>query len=291
MVLAAETALSSAARRRLEPERRHVTVALCGCDFAIGAETSDPEDQHEYLEAFGRFCSEMIIDAGGVVVESSGHEVLACFGFPVSHEDAARRAVRFGLRLLLQLADLNRAFPAVRDSGVNSWCVIHSGPAVVGAPEATESISLVGGVRQIVAGLGQSADAGAVTITDATLRLVSGFFHSEPLAIRSIRGAPDPMATFRVLAETAAIDRVDLVAPRDLTLLVGRESELSILKDGWERSLEEMGQIIQIVGDPGLGKSRLIREAREFTNRAANAIRLGVALLLPAREQQLAPGD
>jgi tetratricopeptide (TPR) repeat protein len=114
-------------------------------------------------------------------------------------------------------------------------------------------------------------DAGSIVISPATHQRVALFFECESLGAQRVRGMAQPVELFKVIKEAASRNRVELVDPGNLTPLVGRDTELTILKDRWEQALDELGQIVLLVGDAGLGKSRLIRELREHVIREDSA--------------------
>lgn len=261
---------ASSIRRSRDAERRHVTVMICNCD-AIATEESlaslDPEDQRDLFDAFRRLCADLTDRFGGTLVQSTGQELLICYGYPTAYEDAAQRAVRTGLNILDEMELLNQRLQAQRKPPLSAWAAIHTGMVVAEESSVSESqvdtLSIIGEARTVTSRLEALTEPDQLVISDATHRLVEGFFVCESQGKQRIRGVSKPVELFRVLEEGAARSRVELIDPANLTPLVGRDMELGILKDRWEHAVEGMGQVVLLIGDAGLGKSRLVREIKE----------------------------
>ena len=237
---------SSSVRRRREAERRQVTVAV----FAVDAPDGDPEHQLELARAVGGLLDEAAVAFGGTLLPGAAQEPAACFGFPVAHEDAAARAVRAALAVLAKADDPTRVA-----------AVVHSGEAV--AEEAAGGVTLAGDVVPAASRVAGQVDPGAVLVTHAARRLVGGEFETAPAGAVKLRGSAGPVEVWRVVRDLGRPNRVELTDPGNLSPLVGRDTEVGVLRDRWERAADGAGQVVLLVGDPGLGKSRLIRELRE----------------------------
>jgi serine/threonine protein kinase/predicted ATPase len=252
------TGSSETARRRdREAERRQVTVLVCGCDLFeseayLGLET---EDQARVLWTFQQACEQAVRHFDGTVVQCNEQGLLACFGYPVAYEDAARRAAEAGLRLLHDVKVPGGQPRHAPDLDANPWVSLHTGPAIVEVKE--DAVSLVGDVRNVAVRLKDVAIAGQVVCTDATHRLFRDQFRCAGLGDRKIKGISRPVTLFRVEQAAATGIRFDL-APAELSPLTGRDHEISLLKGRWEQAQEGMGQVVLLVGEPGLGKSRLV---------------------------------
>ncbi len=258
-------------RSRREAELRQVTVAIFNYDLgeasvsqSMAAAASHSELMHEQSQSFASLVSEQVSRLGGATVASSGQEVIASFGFPQAFEDAPQRAVRVALQVMRELeanAQKNPDLPPVSQA----WVVVHSGEAV--AELLGNSISLVGDARNTATRLNTIAEQGAIVISSETHQRVALYFECESLGAQRVRGMAQPVELFKVTKAAASRNRVELADPGNLTPLVGRDTELMILKERWEHALDELGQIVLLIGDAGLGKSRLIRELREHVIR------------------------
>jgi class 3 adenylate cyclase/predicted ATPase len=219
-------------------------------------ETTDAEDQAKVVTAFRQVCDQVVRRFEGTVVQCSAEGLLVCFGYPVAYEDAARRAARTGLDLLEELKSLGHALGRADPPELKPWVGIHTGPAVVEAGE--ESVSLVGEARNVAVRLENVADPGWVVCSAATHRLLQGYFDCASLGSRKLKGVSQPVELFVVQAVGDARNRVEVAERAGLTPLTGRDHEVNLLKDRWEQAQEGMGQVVLIVGEPGLGKSRLV---------------------------------
>ncbi len=259
---------SSGSHMKHEAELRQVTIAIFAYEpddsASSGSSASHSEQLHDQAKSFATFVSKKVAALGGATVHALGEEVTACFGFPHTFEDAPQRAIRVGLQVMRDLAasEQNKAgLPAAAQTRVT----IHSGEAVAENVDsgAGMTVSLVGDARNTANRLSAISESGTIVISAATHQRVALYFECESLGPQRVRGIAKPVELFEVKKEAASRNRVELVDPGNLTPLVGRNTELTILKDRWEQALDELGQIVLLIGDAGLGKSRLIRELRE----------------------------
>jgi serine/threonine protein kinase/predicted ATPase len=254
-------------RKVNETERRQVTVLNCGCeleDVESSLSALDPEDQHELLVGYRQCCREVIVRLGGTVAVATPQGLQACFGFPIAHEDAARRAVDAGLAILVKVRQLNDRLHQTRGVGLVPWAAIHSGPAIVGDLETGEGLSMIGEAPSVVTRLEHVVEPGWVAITEATRKLVQGFYTSESLGPQTIRGLPKPIDLHRVTGQSEAASRIDVARSVGLSPLTGRDQEVGLLKDRWEHAKESVAQLVQLSGEAGIGKSRLVLVLKEF---------------------------
>ncbi len=249
---------SSSSRSR-DAERRQVTVLVCGCGLFESEhylEGLDAEGQAAVMRAFQQACEQAVRESEGTVVQCSEEGLLACFGYPVAHEDAAHRAARTGFVVLEQLNALGERLRREQDLELNPWVGIHTGPAVAGGGEG--SVSVVGEARNVATRLEDFAEPGKIVCTAATHRLIRLQFDCTGLGPRKIKGVTRPVELFLVRGVGEARSAVEAAAPAGLTPLTGRDNEINLLKDLWEKAQEGMGQVVLLHGEPGLGKSRLV---------------------------------
>jgi serine/threonine protein kinase/predicted ATPase len=254
-------------RKLHETERRQVTVLNCGCELE-DSETSlsalDPEHEHELLVEFRQCCREVVVRQGGTVAVSTAQGLQACFGFPVAHEDAPRRAIEAALAIVGQLESLNERLRRTSGVALAPWAAIHSGPAIVGELETGEGLSIVGEAPNVATRLDGVVEPGWVVITEATRKLVQGFYACDPLGGRAIRGIPKPVELHRVVGRSEAATRFDAARSAGLSPLTGRDQEVNLLKDRWEHAKEQSAQLVHLTGEAGIGKSRLVLVLKEF---------------------------
>jgi class 3 adenylate cyclase/predicted ATPase len=260
---------SSASRRHVvrEAERRQVTVLICGCElFEADAylENLDAEDQAKVQRAFQQACEQAVRRFDGTVVQCNEQGLLVCFGYPVAYEDGTVRAARTGLDLLEDLKALGERLDCVPKLELDPWVVVHTGPAVVEAVE--DALSLVGEARNVAVRLEDVAEPGEIICSAATHRLIQGQFNCQSLGQRKIKGVAQPLEIFRVKGAADSRSAIDAAGPAGLTPLTGRDHEMSLLKDRWEQAQEGMGQVVLLIGEPGLGKSRLVYALKQHVH-------------------------
>jgi class 3 adenylate cyclase/predicted ATPase len=236
-------------------ERRHLTVLFC--DLVGSTEIAanlDPEEWREVVAGYHRAATEAITRFGGYVAQYLGDGVMAYFGWPAAHDNDGERAACAGLAILDAVLKLNgdatRPMLAARIG-------IDSGAVVIGAG-ANKDADVFGNTPNIAARLQAIATPGTVLITAATHRLISGLFEVEALGRRALKGIATSVEIFQVVRPTGVRGRVQ--AARGLTPFVGREEELRLLLSRWERAREGEGQLALVIGEAGIGKSRLVAE-------------------------------
>ena len=267
----------SSRQRKQAAERRQVTVLVCGCSlFESEAylEGLDAEDQVKVQRAFYQECVQAMHRLGGTVVQCNEQRLLACFGYPVAYEDAARRAARAGLGLLGDLKPLVEQLRREHKLELKPWVGLHTGPAVV---EAAAEVSLAGEARNVAVRLEEVSEPGQVHCTGATHRLIQSHFACTKLGHHKIKGVAQPIDVFRVEGVAETRSPVEAAEPAGLTPLTGRDHEVSLLKDRWEQAQEGMGQVVLLIGEPGLGKSRLVYTLKQHVLMQTGAAASGVA--------------
>ena len=222
----------------------------------------DPEDMGRVIRAYQDACTEEIERWGGHVAKYMGDGVLAYFGWPQAHEDGAERAVRSGLAMIETLAELENPAgePLAARVGIATGLVMVG--ELIGVGAAQEQ-TVVGETPNLAARLQALADPGSVVISKATRRLLGGLFELTDLGPTRLKGFAEPLAAFRVVGEGRAEGRFEALHGQRLTPLVGREHELAVLMERWAWAKERDGQVVLIVGEAGIGKSRLLRALRE----------------------------
>ena len=188
------------------------------------------------------------------------------FGYPQAHEDDALRAVRAGLGILTAIEDPHtRLHQQAQGIQLAIRIGVHTGLVVIGdmgGQRRQEQLAL-GEVPNIASRIEGLAAPNTVAISEATYRLVQGYFDCEALGAQTLRGVAAPLTVYRVLRESGATSRLDIAQPRGLTPLVGRESEVTLLLERWEQVKARQGQVVLLSGDAGIGKSRLVQMLKE----------------------------
>src|SRR5438552_3159846 len=142
---------------------------------------------------------------------------------------------------------------------------IHTGLVVVGAMggQGRQEQLALGEVPNIASRIEGLAEPNTVAISEATYRLVQGYFQCRDLGAQALRGVTESMRVYHVLRESGATSRLDVAQPRGLTPLVGRESEVTLLQERWEQAKAGQGHVVLLTGDAGMGKSRLVQMLKD----------------------------
>jgi class 3 adenylate cyclase/tetratricopeptide (TPR) repeat protein len=265
------TALSDAARAAVDGtqsatasvggERRHLTILFCDL---VGSTTLtarlDPEEWRATVSSYQQAAAAAITRFEGEVVRYVGDGIMAFFGYPVAHDNDAERAVRAGLAIIERMVTLNKhsAGPklAVRIG-------IDSGPVVVGAG-ATHAVDAFGDAANVAARVQGAAEPDSVVVTGETHRLISGLFVVEDRSAHTLKGIEREVHLYRVVRPSGLRGRFEAAAAAGgLTPFVGREDELRSLINRWERVAEGHGQVALVIGEAGIGKSRMVQRFHE----------------------------
>ena len=234
-------------------ERRYLTVMFC--DLVGSTSISAQLDAEEWRDLVGAYldaASAAVTEMGGHVAKKLGDGLMALFGYPVAQENDAERAVRAALSIQRALAEVNRKNAGAGKPALNARIGIETGPVVVDAAG-----EIYGDAPNIAARVQALAEPGTVVVTARVQRQVAGLFVAEERGSHELKGVPEPVTLFRLVRASGGGRRA---GQRHLTPLVGRDEEIAMLMRRWERARQGDGQLVLIVGEPGLGKSRLIEE-------------------------------
>jgi class 3 adenylate cyclase len=233
-------------------DRRHVTVMYCDLVDSTGiAAKLDAEEWRDLVGAYFDGASTAVTEMGGKVSRRLGDALIVLFGYPVAHENDAERAARAALAIQRSLAELNRKNAGSGKPALAARIAIESGPAVIAAGE------IFGEVSNIAARAQALAEPGTVVVTAGVQRQIAGLFVVEERGSHELPGVPEPATLFRLVRASGVRRRA---GQRHLTPLVGRDEEIAMLMRRWQRAQQGEGQLVVIIGEPGLGKSRLMDE-------------------------------
>ena len=259
------TSRSEVATPTGEAERRQLTVMFCDLVGSVElAERLDVEDYRDLLARFRGVLVAAVEHHQGFIARHQGDGVLVYFGYPQAHEDDAQRALRAGLAAIDAVKSLEHPYEAEPEVRVG----IATGPAVVGdvlstgASERSE-LAALGPTPNLAARLQGEAVPNSVVISETTQSLTAGHFQLEALPPRRLKGISDPVTSYRVHSEVQGQSRFAARVGSNFSPFVGREEELELLTRRWSRAKERRGQVELIVGEAGIGKSRLVQQLRE----------------------------
>jgi class 3 adenylate cyclase len=246
--------LAPARGLRISAERRPITVMFCDLVGSTSLVAKlDAEDWRNLVNEYLDEASAAVTGLGGHVLKKLGDGLMALFGYPKAQENDAERAVRAALAIQRALAELNARNAGGRAPQLSARVGLDSGSVVV---DATGEV--FGEAPNIAARVQALAEPGAVVVTANVHRQVAGLFVAEEKGAHTLKGAPAPVTLYHIVRASGGRRG----GARALTPLVGREEELDHLARRWERALKGDGQLTLVVGEPGIGKSRLVEEFR-----------------------------
>jgi len=255
-------------RNKIEGERKQVTVMFCDmAGFTALVEKLVPEEGYSVMDKVYEILIHKVHDYEGTVNEMTGDGIMALFGAPIALEDAPQRSIRSAMAIHREMARFSDRIKEERESipPLKMRIGIHTGPVVVGTlgNDLRVEFKAVGDTVNLASRMEGLADPGTTYVSENTFRLTEGFFLFEALGEKQVKGKKKPASVYRAIATSTRRTRFDISAERGLTPFVGRERELELLLDGFERSKSGRGQAFSIVSEAGLGKSRLLYEFRK----------------------------
>jgi class 3 adenylate cyclase/tetratricopeptide (TPR) repeat protein len=253
---------------RIEGERKQVTVMFCDMEgFTPLSESLDPEEAYAIMDQIYEILIHKVHDYEGTVNEMTGDGIMALFGAPITLEDAPQRAIRSAYAIHREVSRFSEKIKAEGSiaAPIRMRVGIHTGPVVVGTlgNDLRVEFKAVGDTVNLASRMEGLADPGTTFVTEQTFKLAEGLFRFEALGKKKIKGKGEPVNIYRVIAPSTRTTRFDVSAERGLTDFVGRERELELLMDGFERSRSGKGQAFSIMAEAGVGKSRLLYEFRK----------------------------
>jgi len=257
-----------AQRDRIEGERKQVTVMFCDMEgFTALSEKQGPEEAYSIMDQVYEILIHKVHDYEGTVNEMTGDGIMALFGAPIALEDAPQRAIRSSLAIHREMAKFSDRIKQDREGvpPLKMRVGLHTGPVVVGTVgnDLRVEFKAVGDTVNLSSRLEGLAEPGSTYVTEAIFRLTEGLFRFEAMGEKRIKGKKELIKVYRVIAPSTSRTRFDVSTERGLSPFVGRERELELLLDGFERSKAGRGQAVSIIADAGLGKSRLLYEFRK----------------------------
>jgi class 3 adenylate cyclase/tetratricopeptide (TPR) repeat protein len=249
-------------RDRIEGERKQVTVMFCDLEqYTVLAGMLGSEKTYQLMDEIYELLIHEVHRYQGTVNELTGDGILALFGAPIALEGAPQMAVRSALSVQKEMARISEE----KQISLKMRIGIHSGTVVVGTlgNDLRVDFKAVGDTVNLAARLEQLSAPGSILVSESTLRLTEGLFRFEALGDKIIKGKADPIAVYRILGSGQSRSRFEARAQKGLTRFIGRERELEILGDCFERVRKEKGQAVSIAAEAGMGKSRLLYEFRK----------------------------
>ena len=259
----AEAPASPASPETAGAERRQVTVLFCDMVGSTAlSEAVDPELLGALIRRYQDATAGAIGRYGGFVAKFMGDGVLAYFGFPHAFEDAAERAVRAAIGILAEVGKIKRPDGAALQARVGIATGLVVVGEIIGAGSAQER-TIVGETPNLAARLQALALPDTILISEATQNLLGGLFELESAGAHELKGFAKPMPVWRVVGEGTIDSRFAAIRAGAATPLVGRANEMGLLLDRSRLARQGEGQIVTLIGEAGIGKSRLIEGLQE----------------------------
>ena len=252
-----------AGRTALEGERKRVTVLFADTKGSMELLADrDPEDARRLLDAVLERMMGAVHRFEGTVNQVLGDGIMALFGAPLAHENHAVRACYAALRMQEDVGRYGDEMQRALGVPIQIRVGLNSGEVVVGSigSDLRMEYSAVGQTTHLAARMEQMAKPASVLLTADTLRLAEGYVQARPLGPVPVRGLTDPVEVFELLSATPVRTRLQVAAARGLTSLVGRQAELGLLRQALDLAQNGRGQVVALVGEAGVGKSRLAWE-------------------------------
>src|SRR5882762_2317038 len=247
----------------VEGERKRVTVMFSDVSgFTAMSERLDPEEVHAIMDRAFEVILGEVHRYEGTINQFLGDGVMALFGAPIAHEDHAHRALSAALAIDRELKPLADDVRRMHGVEFRMRMGINTGLVVVGAigRDLRMDYTAVGDTTNLAARLLGLAKPGQIVVSGRTQHLRDGFFVFEDLGEFQVKGKVEPVRAYAVISEISGRTRLEVSKERGLTPLVGRDRELESLTDMHRRAAGRQGAIALVVGDPGVGKSRLLYE-------------------------------
>jgi len=247
-------------------ERKRATVFFCDLVGSTAlAERLDPEEYRDLLEQYLELVLAEIYRFEGIVNQLAGDGMMALFGAPIAHEDAPERAVLAALAIQRELAALSERLLADGGVALRARIGIHTGVVIAGTVgnELKMDYTATGDTTNLAARLQSLAKPGTILVSEATHALLRGRFKTHPVGPFDVKGKADPVTAHEVEGTAERAPSFATAARGELTPLVGRDAELGQVLGCFDRLDSGLAQIVSIVGDAGMGKSRLVYEVRK----------------------------
>lgn len=254
---------STSSPAALDGERRQATVLFADMQgYTALAEKLGEEDTFTLMQPILGRIVEAVSAYGGTTQDLAGDGVMALFGAPHAIEDAPLRACRAALEVHRVVAELGEHFASKHGVTPRFRVGINTGPVVIGkmgADQRTE-VRALGDTVNLAARLEGLAEPGTVLLSESAHRLVEGYADTTPLGEREVKGKSEPIPVFRLDNLKEGVTRFDVSLNRGLTALIGRRRELEEMEAVWRDAQTGKTRVFDLVGEAGIGKSRLVHE-------------------------------
>jgi class 3 adenylate cyclase/predicted ATPase len=263
-ILAEQAALE--AHGAPDGERKTITALFADIKGSMQLlEDLDPEEARQIIDPALQVMMDAVHRYEGYVAQSLGDGIFAFFGAPIAHEDHAQRALYAALHMQEGIAQYSQRLRAERGVNLEIRVGANTGEVVVRAIRTDDlhtDYVPIGHATSLAARLQSLATGGAIVVSAPTYTLTEGYFHYKPLGVAQIKGVSEPVELYEVVGVGPLRTRLEVEARRGLVRFVGRQGELAQVQHALEQSRGGWGQVVGVVGEPGVGKSRLVYECK-----------------------------
>ncbi|UCE56891.1 MAG: AAA family ATPase [Desulfobacterales bacterium] len=252
-------------RSSIEGERKLVTVLFADvADFTSIAEKLDPEEVHQIMDNCFKILMEEIHTYEGTINQFTGDGVMALFGAPLAHEEHAQKACHTALSIQKSLREYSEEIKKNYNVNFQMRMGLNSGPVVVGSigDDLRMDYTAVGDTTNLASRKESMAKPGTILVSKNTYRLTRDFFKFKPLGEVEVKGKGYPEEAFELTKVSKVETRIEAAVAKGLTRFVGRKNSMAALVEACDKTHSGSGQVIGIVGEAGVGKSRLLLEFR-----------------------------
>jgi class 3 adenylate cyclase len=223
----------------------------------------DAEEVSEVMKESFSMMEKIIEEHGGTIDKFIGDCVMVLFGAPKAQEDAPHRALNTALEIKKKMQRFNEEKHLL--ISLNIHIGINTGPVLAGlmGGEKRQDFTVMGDTVNVASRMANAAEPGTILVAENTFRLTEGYFDFEPLGEVKVKGKEQSVKAYKVLGPRHAMTRIEACMGKGLSPFVGRTRELDQLKNCLEQVQEGHGQVVGVVGEPGVGKTRLICRFRE----------------------------
>ena len=261
-------------RSSIEGERKLVTVLFADvANYTAMAEKLDPEFVHQIMDGCFNILMSEIHTYEGTINQFTGDGVMALFGAPVAHEDHAQRACHAALAIQKSIAEYGEKIKKDLAVEFKMRIGINSGPVVVGAigDDLRMDYTAIGDTTNLASRIENMATPGTSLVSSHTHKLAKDFFGFKSMGKVEVKGKEEPQQAYELLKAGWVATRIGAAAAKGLTQFVGRKNSSAALKEAIEKAVTGSGQVVAIVGEAGVGKSRLLLEFKNLLSQSEYA--------------------
>jgi len=252
-------------RSSLEGERKIVTVLFADvAKYTSMSEKLDPEEVHQIMDGAFNILMDEIHKFEGTINQFTGDGVMALFGAPVSHENHAQRACYAALAIQIAIKEYEEKIQNTTGVDFKMRIGINSGPVIVGAigDDLRMDYTAVGDTTNLAARMESEAQPGTILVSADAYKAIERYFEFKDMGALKVKGKESPQKAYELLKASDVVTRFDASVSKGLTRFVGRKSSMNSLMEIYAKVKSKAGQVVGVVGEAGVGKSRLIMELR-----------------------------